>query len=115
MFNKMFEVGSLIKHAREFGGRMQEMNEKLKELRVEGHAGGGLVKISVNGLQELVECKIDPCLFQQDDTELLEDLIVTAVNDAIEESRIQQAESMRSLAGDVGMGGLTDMLEKIVK
>jgi DNA-binding YbaB/EbfC family protein len=115
MFGKMLELGSLMKQAREFGGRVQEMNDKLKDLRIDGNAGGGLVTVSVNGLQELVACKIDPCLFQQGDSELLEELIVTAVNNAIDEARTQQAESMRSLAGNVDMGSLTEMLEKIAK
>ena len=115
MFGKMLELGSLMKQAREFGGRVQEMNEKLKELRVEGSAAGGLVLVCVNGLQELVSCKIDPGLFQQGDAELLEELIMTAVNDAIDESRTQQAETMQSLTENVDMSGLTGIIEKLTK
>jgi len=115
MFGKMLELGSLMKQAREFGGRVQEMNEKLKDLRVEGSAAGGLVTVCVNGLQELVSCKIDPAMFQQGDAELLEELIVTAVNDAVEEARAQQAETMQSLAGGMDMGSLSGILEKLVK
>jgi DNA-binding YbaB/EbfC family protein len=115
MFGKMLELGSLMKQAREFGGRVQEMNEKLKELRVEGTAAGGLVTVSVNGLQELVACKIDPGVFQQGDAELLEELIVTAVNNAIDESRSQQAETMQSLTQNVDMSGLAGIIEKLVK
>ena len=115
MIGKMFELGSLMKQAREFGGRVQEMNEKLKDMRASGNAAGGLVTVSVNGLQELVSCKIDPCLFQQGDAELLEELVITAVNEAIDESRAQQAESMRSLAGDVDMSSLAGMIEKLTK
>ena len=109
------ELGSLMKQAREFGGRVQEMNEKLKDLRVEGTAAGGLVTVAVNGLQELISCKIDPCMFQQGDAELLEELIVTAVNDAVEEARIQQAETMRMLTSDVDMSGISNIIEKLVK
>ena len=115
MFGKMLELGSLMKQAREFGGRVQEMNDKLKDIRVEGNAGGGLVTVHVNGLQELVSCKIDPCLFQQGDAELLEELIVNAVNDAVDESRTRQAETMRSLTDNVDMSGLTGIIEKLVK
>jgi len=115
MIGKMFELGSLMKQAREFGGRVQEMNEKLKDMRASGSAAGGLVTVSVNGLQELVVCKIDPCVFQQGDAELLEELVVAAVNDAIDESRAQQAESMRSLAGDMDMSGLASIIEKFTK
>ena len=67
----MLELGSLMKQAHEFGGRVQEMNAKLKDMRVEGSAAGGLVTVCVNGLQELMSCKIDPCVFQQGDAELL--------------------------------------------
>jgi len=115
MIGKMFELGSLMKQAREFGGRVQEMNEKLKELHIEGTAAGGLVTVHVNGLQELVACKIDPSLFQQGDAELLEELIVNAVNDAVDESRTQQAETMRSLAENTDMSGLSGIIEKLVK
>ena len=115
MFGKMLELGSLMKQAHEFGGRVQEMNAKLKDMQVEGSAAGGLVTVCVNGLQELMSCKIDPCVFQQGDAELLEELIVAAANGAIDEARTQQAETMQSLAGTMDMGGLTNILEKLVK
>ena len=115
MFGKMLELGSLMKHAREFGGRMQELNEKLRDLRVEGTAAGGLVVVCVNGLQEIISCKIDPGVFQQGDAELLEELVVNAVNDAIDESRAQQAETMQSLTEGVDLGGLSGIIEKFVK
>ena len=115
MFGKILELGSLVKHAREFGGRMIEMNEKLKDLRAEGTAAGGLVVVCVNGLQELVSCKIDPNVFQQGDAELLEELFVIAVNQAIDESRAQQAETMKFFSENATMDGLADILEQITK
>jgi DNA-binding YbaB/EbfC family protein len=114
MFGKMFEIGSLMKQAHEFGGKVQEMNDKLKQLRIRGSAAGGLVVVDVNGLQEMVACRIDPALFQRGDVELLEELIVTATNDAIEESRQQQAESMKSLTDGMNIGHLTETLGKII-
>ena len=113
MLGKIFEIGSIIKQAREFGGQVHEMNEKLKELRLDGTAAGGLVTVSVNGLQELVACKIDPSLFQQGDAELLEELIITAVNSAIEEARTQQADTMRTIAGNLDMSSLSGFIEKL--
>jgi len=112
MLGKLFEIGSIIKQVREFGGQFHEMNAKLKELRLDGTAAGGLVTVSVNGLQELVACKIDPCLFQQGDAELLEELVITAVNSAIEEARIQQAETMRTIAGNMDLSSLSGFIEK---
>ena len=113
MLGKIFELGSLLKQAHEFGGKVNEMNDKLRQLRIKGSAGGGMVDVEVNGLQEMVSCRVDPALFQQADPELLEDLIVAATNDAIEESRIKQAESMRSLAEGVDIGALTESLTKM--
>ncbi len=113
MFGKIFELGSLMKQAQEFGGKVHEMNDKLRQLRVKGSAGGGMVDVEVNGLQEMVSCKIDPALFQQKDPELLEDLIVAAMNDAIEESRTKQAEQMRSLTEGMDLGALTESLGKL--
>ena len=112
MLGKIFELGSLLKQANEFGGKIQEMNEHLRQLRVKGSAGGGMVDVEVNGLQEMVACRIDQALFQQKDAELLEDLIVAAANDAIEESRTKQAESMRSLTEGMDIGGLMESLNK---
>lgn len=114
MLGKIFELGSLMKQAHEFGGRVQEMNEKLRDLRVQGSAAGGLVVVYVNGLQEIVSCKIDPAVFVQGDAELLEELVISAVNDAIEEARTQQAESMRSLTTNIDIGNLGETLEKLM-
>ncbi|MDR0521006.1 MAG: YbaB/EbfC family nucleoid-associated protein [Planctomycetaceae bacterium] len=115
MIGKIFEIGSLMKRAGEFGSKFRDINEKLKEMRIEGSAGGGLVKICTNGLQEAVSCKIDPVLLQQPDAELLEELILTAVNDAAEKSREQQTETMKSLASDIDIGDLSSVIGKIVR
>ena len=112
MLGKIFELGSLLKQAHEFGGKVQEMNDQLRQLRVRGSAGGGMVDVEVNGLQEMVSCRIDSALSQQKDPELLEDLIVAATNDAIEESRTKQAEFMRSLTEGMDLGALMESLKK---
>ncbi len=114
MFGKLFELGSLMKQAQQFGGKVQEMNEKLRHLRVEGDAAGGMVHVEVNGLQELVSCKIDPTLFAKGDAELVEELILAAVNAAVEESRQHQVDSMKSLTEGVDVGGLGEALGKIM-
>lgn len=110
----MFELGSLMKQAHEFSGKVQEMNDKLKELRVQGSAAGGMIMVELNGLQEMLSCKIDPALIQKGDAELLEDLIVGAVNDAVEESRRRQAETMKSLSEGIDLGNMGEMLTKFM-
>lgn len=110
----MFELGSLMKQAHAFGGKVQEMNDKLKLIRVRGSAGGGLVVVELNGLQEIIGCKIDPAVFQQGDAELLEDLVVAAMNEAVEESRRQQAETMKGLSEGMDLGALGETLGKFM-
>ena len=115
MFGKLFEIGSLMKQAQQFGGKMQEMNDRLKQVRVRGEAAGGMIVVEMNGLQEMISCKIEPALFQKGDVELLEDLIVGATNEAVEESRRQQMESMRSLSEGMDLGALGDTLGKMIQ
>lgn len=103
-----------MKQAHEFSGKVQEMNDRLKELRVRGSAAGGMVTVELNGLQEILSCKIDPALIQKGDVELLEDLIVGAVNEAVEDSRRQQAETMKSLSEGIDLGSLGETLTKFM-
>ena len=114
MFGKMFELGSLMKQAHEFGGKVHELNSKLKQIRVSGSAAGGMVTVEMDGMQEVLGCKIDPALLKQEDTELLEELIVSAMNAAVEESRYQQAESMKSLTDGIDLDGLGETLGKMM-
>jgi DNA-binding YbaB/EbfC family protein len=114
MFGKMFELGSLMKQAQEMSGKLQEINEKLKYLKVSGSSMGGMVEVEMNGLQEMLSCKIDPALIAKSDTELLEELITSAVNAAVSESRRVSAENMRSLSEGLDLGVLGGALNNLM-
>lgn len=103
-----------MKQAHEFGSKVQEMNDKLKEMRATGTAAAGMVTVEMNGLQEMVACKIDPTLFSRGDSELLEELLITAVNDAVQETRRQQAENMKSMSENVDLAELSETLGKFM-
>jgi len=83
----------------------QQMQERLKqqmaELRVESSSGGGMVKVVINGAKQLQELTIDPEVVSRDDVEMLQDLIVAAVNDA----QRKADEQMQNLVGGM-MGGM---------
>jgi DNA-binding YbaB/EbfC family protein len=83
----------------------QQMQERLKqqmaELRVEASSGGGMVKVVINGAKQLQELTIDPEVVSKDDVEMLQDLIVAAVNDA----QRKADEQMQNLVGGM-MGGM---------
>jgi nucleoid-associated protein EbfC len=88
----------------------QEMQERLKkqmaELRVEATAGGGMVTVVVNGSKRLMSLKIDPEVVSKDDVEMLQDLILAAVNDAHRKADEELAQTMGGMMGGLQIPGL---------
>jgi len=76
------DLKKMMKQAQEMQGRLQQMQDDLAALEVEGQSGGGLVKVKVNGKLEARGLKIDPSLIKPEEAEILEDLIVAAFQDA---------------------------------
>jgi len=72
-------IQEMMKQAQQMQERLQQ---QMTELRVEGNAGGGMVAVVVNGAKQLQSLKIDPEVVSKDDVEMLQDLIVAAINDA---------------------------------
>ncbi len=97
-------------------GDMQEKQEalkqKLKEMEVHAEAGDGAVKITANGAREIVNIQIDKNLLTNEDAEILEDLIITAVNRALVEAAEIEARETQKLLKDImppGLGGLGNL------
>ncbi|MBI4887610.1 MAG: YbaB/EbfC family nucleoid-associated protein [Acidobacteria bacterium] len=88
----------------------QEMQERLKQqmagLRVEATAGGGMVTVVVNGVKQIQSITIDPAVVSKDDVEMLQDLIVAALNDAGRKVDGQLGQSMSGLLGGLKIPGL---------
>jgi DNA-binding YbaB/EbfC family protein len=112
MFKGLSNLASLLRHAQQIGGQMGQLTEKMKNQRVTGSAGGGMVEIEVNGLMEVLRCHIDPQLLTGGDREMLEDLVQAAVNQAIAKGKQMHAETMRELTGGISLPGLQEALEK---
>lgn len=110
MFKGLSNLASLMRSAQEMQTRMAGLQESLRQLRIEGIAGGGMVKVEVNGQQQVLSCRIEPELLA--DREVLEDLLVAATNQALERAKAAAAQEMSKLAGDVDIPGLGNMLEK---
>jgi len=97
--------GDMMKHAQKLQKQMADMQETLAARTVEGTAGGGMVTATMNGRQELLSIKIDPEVVDREDVELLEDLVLAAVNNAMENARgMMESEMGRIMPG--GLGGL---------
>jgi len=112
MFKGIANLMSLLKNAQQISGKMQELNEELKKRRVTGTAGGGMVEIEANGLLEAIRCQVDPQLIAKGDRELIEDLVVVAMNQAVAQGKQIHGELARSLTGGMGLPGLDEAIAK---
>ncbi len=112
MFKKLANLTSMLKQAQQIGGQMQNLGEELKGRRATGNAGGGMVEIEVNGLLEVLQCRIDEKLVAGGDRELIEDLVTAAVNQAVLKGKQLHAEAMQDLTGGLELPGLQDMMSK---
>lgn len=97
----MKDLMKMMKQAQEIQGRMQQMQEELASLQVEGQSGGGLVKVTLNGKMEARAVKVDPSLLKPEDGEMLEDLILAAFQDAKVKVEAAMQEKMREVTGDL--------------
>jgi DNA-binding YbaB/EbfC family protein len=95
----MFDMNSILKQAQKMQEEMKKVQESLATIQVEGSAGGGMVKAVANGKLEILSVKIDPQIMQEDDQEMIEDLIVAAVNQAIKAAQARAEEEMKKVTG----------------
>jgi len=114
VFKGLANLGTLLKQAQEISGKMQGLSEQLRAQRTTGSAGGGMVEVEVNGLAEVLRCRIDPELFAQADRELIEDLVTTAVNQALAKAKQLHAEALKTMTGGLDVPGLDDALGKFL-
>jgi len=98
--------GNMMKQAQKMQAQMMQIQQKLGEERVEGNAGGGMVRAVFTGQSELVEVRIDPEIIKPEEAEMLEDLITVAVNDGLQKSRELAGERMGVFTGALGSLGL---------
>jgi len=98
--------GNLQKMAQQMQRDMARVEEELRAARLEGSAGGGVVRAVVTGKQELVELTIDPDAVDPADVEMLQDLVVAAVNDAVRASRDLEQSKMAAITGGLRLPGM---------
>ncbi len=100
------KMNDLMKQAQQMQKRMLEIREELANQTVEATVGAGMVTAVVNGQQELVSLRITPEVVDPDDTEMLEDLVVAAVNQALQQSQELMSDEMNKLTGNFKIPGL---------
>jgi nucleoid-associated protein EbfC len=102
----MPNMGQLLKQAQKFQNQMAELQEELNQRTVEASAGGGMVTVVVNGKQDLLSITIDPEVVDPEDVEMLQDLILAAVNDAMSRAKEMTSEEMGKLTKGMNIPGL---------
>jgi len=99
-------VGKYGKQFQDMQKQIQKLQDELKERFVEGTAGGGMVKVKVNGQQEVVDVKIEPSVIDPNDKGMLEDLVVAAVNEGVKKAKKLQETEMGRITGMMMPPGL---------
>ncbi len=97
------DIQQMMKQAQQMQERLQK---QMVELKVEGDAGGGMVRVVVNGAKQIQTLTIDPEVVSKDDVEMLQDLIVAAINDAQRKADDQMTQSMGGMMGGLKIPGL---------
>ena len=95
----MKDLMGVMKQVGEMQARMQQMQEQLGALEIEGQAGAGLVKVTLSGKGEMKRVRIDPSLMKPDEAEILEDLVVAAAQDAKAKLDAQLQAKMQEMTG----------------
>lgn len=93
----------MMQQAQAMQKKMEEMQQKLAETEIIGKSGGGMVQVTMNGKGEAKKIVIDPKLVDPNDKEVLEDLIIAAINDAKTHNEIKMSEEMGKLTGGLGL------------
>ncbi len=97
---------AMMKQAQKMQQEMLRMQEEQQSKTFTAQSGGGMVAATVSGKQELVELKIDPEAVDPDDVEMLQDLVIAAVNEALRAAEADAANNMSRLTGGLNLGGL---------
>lgn len=97
-------MNSIMQQAQKVQSKMESIQKELENLEVEGSAGGGMVIVKANGKQEVLSIKIEPEVISED-IEMLEDLVLAAVNQALSRAQDEAAEQMKKATGGL-MGNL---------
>lgn len=99
-------VNNLLKQAQQMQSKIATLQKELEARELETSSGGGMIKIKINGKQEILDFKIDPECVDPSDVETLEELVLTAVNQAVKESQDMVSNAMSKITGGINIPGL---------
>ncbi len=99
-------MGNMMKQAQQLQSKMMKLQEELAEKTVESSSGGGMVKVTASGRQQILSIQVEKEVVDPDDVEMLQDLILAAVNDALAKAQEMVSSEMSKLTGGLNIPGL---------
>lgn len=107
MAGSLGDLGGLLRQAQKMQRQVAELQEELARRTYEGSAGGGAVRVTFNGAREILAVRIAPEACNPAEADVLEDLVATAVKDALRKVEEESAAAMKKVTGGLGLPGLT--------
>ncbi len=105
-------IASLMRNAGELSGKLNQVTENLRQRKVLGEAGGGMVRVEANGLGVVTTITIEPNLIESGNGEMLQDLLPAAINQALARARQLHVEAMRDVTGGISLPGMDQLMEQ---
>ena len=99
-------MNNMMKQVKKMQEQMEKAQQEIEEREFESTSGGGVVSATVNGKKEVLAIKIDPDVIDPEDSEMLEDLIIAAINDAMKKADEYSQKEMGKLTGNINIPGL---------
>jgi DNA-binding YbaB/EbfC family protein len=99
-------MGNMMKQAQQLQSKMMKLQEELADKTVESSSGGGMVKVTANGRQQILSIQIEKEVVDPDDVEMLQDLVLAAINDALAKAQEMVSSEMGKLTGGLNIPGL---------
>jgi len=103
----MKNMGNMMKQANRFQEQIAKMQEEMSKKTVEASSGGGMVKVVANGKHQILSIAIEKEVVDPEELEMLQDLVMAAVNDALFKSQAMLSEAMKKITGGISLPGLT--------
>lgn len=104
------DLSSIMQQAKDMQQRMSQIQEDLKKKSITGSAGGGMVLVTVNGQGEVLNVTIEKVVIDPSETEMLQDLVVAATNDAMRKAKELSKQEMAQLTGGMNLPDLTNFM-----
>jgi len=99
-------MGNMMKQAQQLQSKMMKLQEELADRTVDSSSGGGMIKVTANGRQQIISIQIEKEVVDPDDVEMLQDLVLAAINDALAKAQEMVSSEMGKLTGGLNIPGL---------